>query len=104
MKRMVLLSISSITLAACSGGPSDGEFVQACLNQRGQMVKMTEATCQCAASYSRENLDPKLRQLLVLDMQGRKQEEEALANGMSFEDRGKFAMKQMEMVGRCLRE
>jgi hypothetical protein len=102
MKRIASLLIACAPLGACSGGPSDGEFVQACLAQRNQMVRMTEDTCKGAASYARENLDAKLRQMLLLDMQGRKQEVEALADGMSFEDRGRFAMKQIEMVGRCV--
>jgi hypothetical protein len=98
----VLIAITAIVLGACTGGPSDGEFVQACLKQSGQMVKMTEATCSCAARYARENFDPKQRQALLLDMQGRKQDAEALMEGTSIEDRGRFAMQQFEMVGRCL--
>ena len=93
----------ALTLTACSAGPGDGEFVQACLNQPGpQLVKVTESMCKCAANFAHENFDPKLRQALVLNMQGRKQESEALVEGMSFEDRAQFAMKQFGMVGACL--
>jgi hypothetical protein len=102
MKSSPLIAIAAIVLGACSGGPSDGEFVQVCLKQTGQMVRMTETTCKCAASYARENFDPKQRQALLLSMQGRKQDAEALMDGMSFEDRGRFAMKQFDMVGSCL--
>jgi hypothetical protein len=92
-------------LAACAGGPSDGEFVQACLKQGEhslQMVKMTEEMCKCAATYARENFAPPVRQAMTLDMQGRKPESEALLEGMSFEERAKFATQQFEMVGKCL--
>jgi hypothetical protein len=35
-------------------------------------------------------------------MQGRKQESEALVEGMSFEDRAQFAMQQFEAIGTCV--
>ena len=92
-------------LTGCAGGPSDGEFVQACMSQGEhalQMVKMTEEMCQCAATYARENFPPPVRQAMALNMQGRKQESEALLQGMSFDDRAKFAMQQFEMVGKCV--
>jgi hypothetical protein len=92
-------------LTGCAGGPSDGEFVQACMNQGQhslQMVKMTEEMCQCAATYARENFPSPVRQAMALNMQGRKQESEALLQGMSFDDRAKFAAQQFEMVGKCL--
>jgi hypothetical protein len=103
MKRIILTVAVTTVLAACSGGPSDSDFVQACMNQSGgQMVKVTEGMCRCAAGYARDNFNPKLRQVLMLDMQGKKQESESLAEGMSMEERGQFAMKQFEMVGHCL--
>lgn len=107
MKRIGIPRIAAVAtsalLAACTGGPSDGEFVQACMNQQGvQMVKMTEEMCQCAAKYARENFDPKLHHVLVLNMHGKKQESEALIADLSFDDRAKFAMQQFEMVGACL--
>jgi hypothetical protein len=100
-----MLAVASTTalLVGCAGGPSDGEFVQACMNQKGlQMVKVTESMCQCASKFAHERFDPKLQRVLVLDMQGKKQEEEALVDGMSFDDRAKFAGQQFEMVGKCL--
>jgi hypothetical protein len=101
--RTSIFCVIAILFAACSGGPSEGEFVQACLNQKGvQMVKMTEEMCQCAARYSRENFEPRLQQVLLLNMQGRKQESEALIDGMSFDDRAKFAEQQFEVIGQCI--
>ncbi|HKQ14822.1 MAG TPA: hypothetical protein VJT80_15415 [Steroidobacteraceae bacterium] len=98
-----LVAAASTALGGCGGGASEGEFVQACMNQKGvQMVKMTEEMCRCAAKYSREHLEPKLQQAMVLNMQGRKQESEALVEGMSFDERAEFAMKQFEVVGACV--
>ena len=98
-----VLVVASAGLGGCGGGINDGEFVQACMNQQGvQMVKMTEEMCQCAAKYSRENLDPKLQKAMVLNMQGKKQESEALVEGMSFDERAAFAMQQFEVIGACV--
>lgn len=95
--------VATALLTGCAGGPSDGEFVQACLNQQGvQMVKMTNEMCQCAAKFSREHFDSRLQRVMVLNMQGKKQESEALVEGMSFEDRAKFAAQQFEVIGACL--
>jgi hypothetical protein len=97
------LVAAAVALSGCGGGPGDGEFVQACMNQKGiQMVKVTQEMCQCAAKYSRENLAPRLRQAMVLNMQGKKQESEALVEGMSFDERAKFAMQQFEVIGACV--
>ena len=82
---------------------NEGEFVQACMNQKGvQMVPVTKEMCQCAARYSRENFEPKLQHAMVLSMQGKKQESEALIEGMSFAERAQFAMQQFEVIGACV--
>jgi hypothetical protein len=105
---LVAAGAAVVALGGCAGGgPGEGEFVQACMNQSQnsiQMVKVTEEMCRCAAKYSRENFDPKLQRAMVLNMQGRKQESEALVEGMSFEERAQFAMQQFEVIGTCVVE
>jgi len=97
------LVAAGAALGGCGGGINEGEFVQACMNQKGvQMVKVTEEMCQCAARFSRENFEPKLQRAMVLNMQGKKQESEALVEGMSFDERAKFAMQQFEVIGACV--
>jgi len=97
------LVAAGAALGGCGGGINEGEFVKACMNQKGvQMVKVTEEMCRCAAKYSRENFDAKLQRAMVLNMQGKKQESEALVEGMSFEERATFAMKQFEVIGACV--
>lgn len=97
------LVAAGAALGGCGGGINEGEFVQACMNQKGvQMVEVTEEMCQCAAKFTRENFEPKLQQVMVLNMQGRKQESEALVEGMSFEERAQFAMQQFEVIGACV--
>jgi hypothetical protein len=106
-KRIVcaLVAAAGAALGGCGGGPAAGEFVQACMNQKGvQMVKVTEEMCRCAAKQAHENLDPKLQRAMVLDMQGKKQEAEALVADLSFEERAQFAMQQFQVIGACVVE
>jgi hypothetical protein len=101
--RIVYALVAAGALGGCGGGINEGEFVQACMNQKGvQMVKVTEEMCQCAARFTRENFEPKLQKAMVLNMQGKKQESEALVEGLSFEERAQFAMQQFEVIGACV--
>jgi len=97
------LVAAGAALGGCGGGINEGEFVQACMNQKGvQMVPVTEEMCQCAARYTRENFEPKLQHAMVLNMQGKKQESLALVEDMSFDERAKFALQQFEVIGACV--
>lgn len=97
------LVAASVVLGGCGGGINEGEFVQACMNQQGiQMVKVTQGMCQCAAKYVRQNFEPRLQKAMVLNMQGKKQESEALVEGLSFDERAQFAIQQFEVIGACL--
>jgi hypothetical protein len=72
---LVAAGAAVVALGGCAGGgPGEGEFVQACMNQSQN------------------------------SMQGRKQESEALVEGMSFEERAQFAMQQFEVIGSCVVE
>jgi hypothetical protein len=103
LTRIVYALVAAAALSGCGGGVNEGEFVQACMNQKGvQMVKVTEEMCQCAARYTREKFDPKLQRAMVLNMQGKKQESEALVEGMSFDERAQFAVQQFEVIGACV--
>ncbi len=97
------LPLLGVLLAGCAGGPSEGEFVQACMaTSHPQLV--TEAMCQCGAREAKSSLPPELYRAMVLDMQGKKQEEEASLGDLSFEKRADFAMKQFAILGKCLEE
>ncbi len=86
-------------LSACGGGggPSDAEFTQACLASPAADQKI----CECAAHAARSTLSPDLYKVMVLDMQGKKQEEAALTEKMSFDQRAEFGMHQFEILGKC---
>lgn len=84
-------------LAACDSGPSTDVFVQACLQTQG-----TKPVCECVAKEAKSTLSSKLFTAMVLDMQGKKQEAEAITKDMTFEERAAFAQKQFAMLGKCM--
>ena len=100
MSRWAIVLMATGVLAACSQGPGDDEFMQACLvDQAGQQNK--EEMCRCVASAAKEDLPSEHYQAMVLNMQGKKQEAEALLSAVSMEQRAEFGMKQFEIVGKC---
>ena len=99
----VFLALVSVwVLSACAPGPSEAAFVQACMAQRSPGIGVTEEMCQCGAREAKDTLPPKLVQAMILHMEGKKQESEALLGDMSFDDRAEFGMKQFAILGKCL--
>jgi len=88
-------------LVACSEGPSEGEFVKACLAS-SQPQAVDAKMCSCMAHEAKSTLSAKFYQAMILDMQGKKQEEEALLGDMPFDQRAAFGMKQFQVLGKCL--
>lgn len=103
LRNIVCASVATIWLGACTAGPSDGEFVEACMKSNATEVA-TAAICQCGAREARKRVSPQHFQAMVMHMQGKKQEAEQLLGDLSFEDRAKFAMEQFEVLGACLNE
>jgi hypothetical protein len=108
-RRAAQRSASSLTsalalglLGGCAQGPSEAEFVQACLSSSSPQMGVTQAICQCGAREARSKLPADHYRAMVLTMQGKKQEAESLLGDMSFEKRAEFAMEQFQVLGQCL--
>lgn len=103
MSRSTMIHSLTLTIAlggpltACKGGPSEAEFVQACVN-----TQATKPMCECAAKEAKSTLSTTLYSAMVLDMQGKKQEVAAIAEKMSFDERAAFAAKQFAIMGKCI--
>jgi hypothetical protein len=89
-------------LAACSSGPSEGEYVKACLASSSPQMGVNEKMCSCMAHESRANLPATYYRAMVLNMQGKKQESEAILGDLPFDKRADFGMKQFEILGKCM--
>lgn len=96
----IAAAAAGLLLSACGSGPSEAEYVQACVKS----PLATEKSCQCAARESRSSLPAHVYTAIVLDMQGKKQESEAILGKLNFDERAEFGMKQFEIVGKCLAE
>jgi hypothetical protein len=88
--------VAGCLLTACggtgSGGPSEGEFVEACLKEgqstASQMLDKElgvtrEAFCECGEPIARSSLSTDGYRAMVLEMQGRGEEARAITSTMS---------------------
>jgi hypothetical protein len=105
------LIIAIALLAACSPGPSEAEFVAACLKEgergankmmRKEMGVKGEAFCKCVAKEARTNLSADAQRAMVLDMQGKKQEASAISSKMSDADQMAFMKGATNVFGKCV--
>ena len=94
-----LVLAGSVLLSACSasgGTGNEGEFVQACLT-----TQATQAICECAAKAAKSAISDDHFHMMVLDMQGKKQELDAMAEKLSLDQRAAFAQEQFGILGKC---
>lgn len=96
--------------AGCDSGPSDSEFVNACLAEgergankmmRREMGVKGDDFCKCGAREARTALSPVARQAMVLGMQGKKAEAHAIGEKMSETDKDAYMKGAMEIFGKC---
>jgi hypothetical protein len=97
--------------AACDGGPSDGEFETACLNEgsrgankalRREMGIKSEVFCKCVAKEARSHLSAQGRQAMMLDMQGKPQEARAITAKMKEPEQMEFMKGGMRVAQTCM--
>jgi len=89
-------ALAALALGCGGSGPSESEFVEACTK-----TQATHGECACAAHEARNSLSTEHYTMMVLDMQGKRQELEKMAEKMSFEQRAAFAQEQMAVIGKC---
>jgi hypothetical protein len=87
--------VAGVLLTACGGGPSDAEFVEACLQEgksaASQMLDKElgvtrEAFCKCGEPIARSSLSTDGYRAMVLDMQGKGEEARAITSKMNESD------------------
>ena len=102
--------IVAILIAACNGGPSEAEFVAACMKEgekgankalRREMGVKSDAFCKCAATEARSSLSADAQRAMMLDMQGKSQEARAISAKMSDADQMAFMKGGMAVFGKC---
>lgn len=102
--------IVATLLVACDGGPSEAEFVAACLKEgemgankalRREMGVKGDAFCKCGAAEARSSLSADAQRAMILDMQGKSQEARAISSKMSDADQMAFMKGGMAVFGKC---
>jgi hypothetical protein len=105
--RLTALAIAALLFAACDSGPSESEYVQACLKEGGaNNLAMTkgmdrEKVCKCSASAAKSALSADGYRLMVLEMQGKRQEVAALHAKMSEADKMGVMQAMLNSLGKC---
>jgi hypothetical protein len=106
----VAVAIVTTLLAACDGGPSEAEYVAACLKEgemgankalRKEVGVKYEAMCKCAAAEVSSSLSADARRSMVLNMQGKKQESKAIISKMSEAEKMASMNAGLDMVKKC---
>ena len=109
MSYLGAVMVAGALLAACSGGPSGAEFVEACL-QEGQSTASQmldkelgvtrEAFCECGEPIARSSLSTGGYRAMVLDMQGKGEEARAITSTMNESEQ----TAAIEVLGRMMEQ
>jgi hypothetical protein len=106
----MMVVIMATLIAACDSGPSEAEFVAACMKEgekgankalRREMGVKSDAFCKCAATEARSSLSADAQRAMILDMQGKSQEARAISSKMSDADQMAFVKGGMAVFGKC---
>jgi hypothetical protein len=90
--RLALVVAMGALFMACNAGPSDSEFVAACMTEgQGVASQMLDkelgvtrdAFCKCGAPIAKASLSSDGYQAMILDMAGKREEARALSSKMS---------------------
>lgn len=107
----MLTAIVVAMLAACDSGPSESEFVAACMKegQQGANRAMSRAMgidrdqfCKCGASQAKASLSAEGYRMMVFEMQGKRQEVAALQSKMSDAEKIDVMKAGFEVLGKCV--
>ena len=107
---VITVVVVAASLMACGGGPSETEFVEACLlegkSASSQLLDRElgvtrEAFCKCGAGVAKSSLSDDGYRAMVLDMQGKREEAAAIASKMSEDDQVLSVKVAGDMVEQC---
>ena len=106
----VAIAMLTALVGACSSGPSESEFVAACMKEgekgankalRREMGVKSDEFCKCAAKAARATLSADAQQAMILDMQGKPGEARAITSKMSESQQMAFMKGGIEVFGKC---
>jgi hypothetical protein len=104
------LAMTAVSIAACGGGPSESEFVSACLAEGQNAVNAAftrelgverEAFCKCAGDKAGSSLSTDGQRVMILEMEGKSQEASEISAKMSDSEQQAFAQGALEVFASC---
>jgi len=108
--RCWILVLVSALIAACDAGPSESEFVTACLKEgarganralRREIGIAPDTFCRCAAGEARSQLSAEGQRVMVLDMQGKAGEARAISSKMKEADQMALMQGALAVLQKC---
>lgn len=106
----VMITLMAVLIGACSSGPSESEYVAACLKEGGnvaskrldkEMGVSRDSFCKCAAREAKSMLSADAQRAMILDMEGKKQEASAISSKMTETEQMAFMKGTIEIFGKC---
>ena len=110
MSRLAMAVVVGALFTACDRGPSDSEFVAACMNEGqggasqmldNEMGVTRDAFCKCGAGVARSSLSSDGYRAMILDMQGKREEASNITSKMSESEQQASMMVLGEMLEKC---
>lgn len=110
MSRGAMAVVLGALFTACGGGPSDSEFVAACMKEgesvASQMLDKEmgvtrDAFCQCGAAVARSSLSADGYRAMILDMQGKRAEAGSITSKMNESEQQAMMEVAAAMVEKC---
>jgi len=110
LRNTLCLVTTAALFTACSGGPSDTEFVEACLKEGQSAASQLldkelgvtrDAFCKCGAGVAKSSLSGDGYKAMILDMEGKSEEARTLTSKMSESDQQAMLQAAAAMIEKC---
>ena len=107
---VTVVVLAGALFMACGGGPSEAEFVEACMlegqSTASQMLDKElgvtrQAFCACGANVAKSSLSADGYRAMVLEMQGKREEATAITSKMSERDQEAAVTTAGVMLEKC---
>jgi hypothetical protein len=110
LSRLAMAILVGALFTACSGGPSESEFVAACMIEgQGLASQMLDKElgvtrddfCKCGAGVAKSSLSSDGYRAMILDMQGKREEARNITSNMSESEQQAAVEALGKMLEKC---